>query len=69
MNLEGYTQVNFFGVAKTNGINSLSNWTDGNNAMVTADSSPYPYWSEWDADQRDLYLLNHDMNLSYSYIN
>ena len=65
MNLEGYTQVKFFGVAKTNGINSLSNWTDGNNAMVTADSSPYPYWSEWDADQRDLYLLNHDKQIVF----
>ena len=65
MNLEGYTQVKFFGVAKTNGINDLSNWTDGNDAMVAADSSPYPYWSDWDADQRDLYVLDHEKQIIF----
>ena len=65
MVLEGHTQVKIFGVAKTGGISFLSNWTDGNNAMVTADSPPYSYWSDWEANQRDLYLLDHEMQIVF----
>ena len=65
MVLEGHTQVKIFGVAKTGGISFLSNWTDGNNAMVTADSPPYSYWSDWEANQRDLYLLDHELQIVF----
>ena len=37
----------------------LGNWTNGNNASVCADVSPYSIWSQWGASQRDLYILDH----------
>jgi len=33
--------------------------------MVTADSSPYPYWEAWNASQRDLYLLDHELQIVF----
>ena len=44
-------------------MSSLGNWTNGNDASVCADQSPYPTWNEWDASQRDLYVLDHSGNL------
>ena len=43
-------------------MSSLSNWINGNDAPVCADSqsASYPIWSAWDADQRDLYVLDHE---------
>ena len=46
-------------------MNSLDNWTDENDVTVTADDEPYPNWSSWDADQRDLYILDHENNIVY----
>ena len=46
-------------------MSSLSNWTDGNDASVCADESPYPIWSTWDAAQRDLYVLDHGGNVMF----
>ena len=37
----------------------LENWTDGNDATVAAEEPPYSIWDDWDADQRDLYILDH----------
>ena len=59
----GYDQVNLIGIGKSQHMSSLSNWTNGNNAPVCADQSPYPTWNEWDASQRDLYVLNHEGNV------
>ena len=61
--LDGYTQVKLFGVGKTQHMIYLENWTDGNDATVAADGPPYPNWDDWDADQRDLYILDHANNI------
>ena len=34
------------------------NWTNGNSIPVLVDPSPYNVWSNWGADQRDLFFLN-----------
>ena len=41
----------------------MENWTDENDAPVCIDESPFPTWSDWDASQRDLFLLDFDGNL------
>ena len=46
-------------------MSSLGNWTNSNDASVCADSSPYPTWSGWDASQRDLYILDHEGNVTF----
>ena len=51
------------GIGKTSHISSLSNWTDGSNAPVCADESPFNVWSDWDAGQRELFVLDPDGNL------
>ena len=56
----GYDQVKLIGVGKSAHMNDLSNWTNGNDAPVCADQSPYPTWNEWGAAQRDLYVLDHE---------
>ena len=43
----------------------LDNWIDGNDASVCADNPPYSTWNEWDASQRDLYILDHEGNLVF----
>ena len=53
------------GVGKTQHMTSLSNWTNGKNAPVCADNSPYPIWSDWDASQRDLFILDYEGNLVF----
>ena len=50
-------------MGKAQHMSSLNNWTNGNDASVCADNSPYPTWSEWGAAQRDLYVLDHSGNL------
>jgi len=61
----GYTQLKLFGVGKTAHISALSNWTNGNDVIVAADESPYINWSDWDANQRDLYLLDNNQNIIF----
>ncbi len=39
------------------------NWTNGNSIPVLVDPSPYNVWSNWSADQRDLFFL--DLNGNY----
>ena len=58
----GYDQVKLIGVGKSQHMSSLGNWTNGNDAPVCADTSPYPIWSEWGAAQRDLFVLDHTGN-------
>ena len=38
-------------------------WTNGNSIPVLVDPSPYNVWSNWGADQRDLFFL--DLNGNY----
>ena len=40
-------------------MSALNNWVGSNDAPVCADSSPFSTWSDWDASQRDLFVLNH----------
>ena len=40
-------------------MSSLGNWTNSNDASVCADIDGNPTWSNWDANQRDLFVLNH----------
>ncbi len=51
--------VKLIGVGKTSHISSLSNWTNGNDASVCADESPFDIWSNFGASQRDVYVINH----------
>tara|TARA_B100000029_G_scaffold418846_1_gene424115 strand:+ start:148 stop:804 length:657 start_codon:yes stop_codon:yes gene_type:complete len=60
---QNYTSVQLVGIGKTDHLSSLDNWTDGNNASVCVEESPYSTWVEWGASQRDLYLLDHEGNL------
>lgn len=57
---DGYTQVNLIGIGKDSHISFLNNWVDDNNAPVCADSSPFSTWSDWNASQRDLFILDHN---------
>ena len=41
-------------------MSSLSNWTNNNDASVCADVGGNPIWNTWDANQRDLFILNHE---------
>jgi hypothetical protein len=62
----GHSQVKLIGVGKSQHMNWLDNWTDGNDASVCADQSGfagYAAWNEWEASQRDLYVLDHSGNL------
>ena len=62
---DGYDQIKLIGVGKYQHINFLGNWTNGNDASVCADASPYPIWNEWGATQRDLYILDHEGNVEF----
>jgi len=49
-------------------MNWLDNWTEDNDASVCADQSGfagYAVWNEWEASQRDLFILNHEGNLVF----
>ena len=54
------------GVGKSSHMSSLSNWTNGNNTSVCADESPYSTWLEWGANQRDLYILDHEGSIAWN---
>ena len=41
---------------------SNGDWTNGNSIPVLVDPSPYDVWSNWSADQRDLFFLDSDGN-------
>ena len=63
---DGYSEVKLIGVGKSAHMSNLSNWTNGNDASVCADNSPlYPIWNEWDASQRDLFILDHEGNVVF----
>ena len=65
---DGYDQVKLIGVGKSQHMNNISNWTEGNDASVCADQSGfagYAAWNEWGAAQRDLFVLDHEGNLMF----
>ena len=51
--------IQLIGIGKDSHMSSLNNWTNSNSAPVCADPSPFSTWSDWDASQRDLFVLNH----------
>ncbi len=64
---EGYeNKIKLFGIGKTQHQSSLSNWTNGNNTSVCMDESPENLvWNSWNANQRDLFILDHAGNLIF----
>ena len=57
--------VELIGIGKSTQINGLDNWVDGNNSSVCSDQSPFPTWSNWEASQRDLYVVDVDGNVVF----
>jgi len=54
--------VKIFAIGKSQYNSSNSNWTNGNSIPVMVDLSPYNTWSNWGAEQRDLFFLDADGN-------
>ena len=65
MHQDGYeNKIKFFGIGKTQHQSALSNWTNGNNTSVCMDISPENLvWNDWNANQRDLFILDYQGNL------
>ena len=64
--LDGYDQLKLIGVGKSQHMNWLDNWTESNDTPVCADQSGfsgYAAWNDWDASQRDLFVLDHEGNV------
>ena len=61
----GIENVNCIGIGKDNFISSLSNWTNGNSIPIVADSSPFSVWSDWEAGQRDLFIVDTNGQIRY----
>ena len=60
--LDGYDQIKLIGIGKDQHMSSISNWTSGNVGSVVSDSSSdgNPVWNQWDATQRELFILDHE---------
>ena len=66
--LDRHDKVKLIGVGKSQHMSSLGNWTNGYDASVCADQSGfagYATWNEWEASQRDLFILNHEGSLVF----
>ena len=59
----GYDQVKLIGVGKSQHMIFLGNWINNNDASVCADVSGNPIWNTWGANQRDLFVLDHEGNI------
>lgn len=57
--------VQLIGVGKDSHMSSLGNWVNSNDTPVCAESSPFASWSNWDASQRDLFVLDHEGNVVF----
>ena len=56
-----YNHIKLVGIGKSQHESSQSNWIDGNDASVCMDESPnHIVWDEWGANQRDLFVLDHE---------
>ncbi len=60
-----YYPVELIGIGKESHINNLGNWTNNNNTPVCSDKSPFPIWTGWSASQRELYILDQNMELVF----
>ena len=45
-------------------MSDSDNWTDGNDAPVCVDETPYPVWANWGASQRDLFVIDLEGNVA-----
>ena len=55
-----YDYIKLVGIGKSQHESTKSNWIEGNDASVCMDPSPdHIVWNEWDANQRDLFVLDH----------
>ena len=54
--------VKLTGIALASQENYSSNWTNNNDAAVCVDPSPYNTWNDWNANQRDLFILDRNGN-------
>ena len=59
-------QVELIGISKSSWINGLSNWINQGTAPICVDSSPYPIWDDWNANQRDLFITDKIGNIIFS---
>ena len=60
MVFQGYDQIKLVGVGKLQHMSFLGNWTNNNDVSVCADASGNPTWNIWEANQRDLFVLDHE---------
>ena len=54
-------------IGKSEFSSSNGDWTNGNSIPVLVDPSPYNVWSNWGADQRDLFFLDLNGNFVEKY--
>ena len=62
---QGYDQIQLVGIGKSQHISSINNWTSSSNVGVCADQTPYLTWQNWDAGQRDLFILDAQGQIVY----
>ena len=65
---QGIDKVKLIGVAKSQHESAIGNWINGTNLSPTVSdqqSEGYPIWSNWDAGQRDLFIVDHNGELQF----
>ena len=55
--------MNIVAIGKSQYSGDNINWIYENTLPIVIDQSPYVNWANWDANQRDLYFLDHEGNL------
>ena len=56
--------MQLIGVGKNTHNDNLDNWTEGNDTPICAEESPFIIWSDWNASQRDLFVVDMDGELA-----
>ena len=54
------------GVSKSSWSHGLANWVNQGSAPICIDSSPYPVWNDWEANQRDLFITDINGQVVYN---
>ena len=54
--------VQIIAIGMSSFSNNNGNWTSGNSIPVLVDPSPYNVWTNWGADQWDLFFLDSNGN-------
>tara|TARA_B100000686_G_scaffold354664_1_gene466223 strand:- start:2118 stop:2825 length:708 start_codon:yes stop_codon:yes gene_type:complete len=57
--------VHLVGIGKSTHMSSLNNWINSNSSPVCADGDGSPTWVDWQANQRDLFILDHEGNVVF----